>query len=130
MSKRPYVMVYDHGTTGIRACLFNQQGKLVAQGYDKFEQLYPQPGWVEHRPQELWHKTLQVTDAAFQQASCSWADVDSVGITNQRETTILWDKTTGEPVYNAIVWQCRRTADFCEDLRQQGWAAKIQQKTG
>jgi glycerol kinase len=132
MSKRPYVLVYDHGTTGIRACLFNQQGKLVAQGYDKFDQLYPQPGWVEHRPQDLWQKTLQVSEAAFQQAKCSWAEMDSVGITNQRETTILWNKTTGEPVYNAIVWQCRRTADYCDELRQhqKGLPNQIQQKTG
>jgi glycerol kinase len=132
MSKRPYILVYDHGTTGIRACLFDQQGKLVAQGYDKFEQLYPQPSWVEHRPQELWETTLRVTEAAFQQARCSWAEIDSVGITNQRETTILWNKTTGEPVYNAIVWQCRRTAGYCDTLRQQekGLPERIQQKTG
>lgn len=130
MSKRPYVLVYDHGTTGIRACLFNPLGKLVAQGYDKFDQIYPQPGWVEHRPQDLWQKTLQVSEIAFQQAKCTWAEIDSVGITNQRETTILWDKNTGEPVYNAIVWQCRRTADYCDSLRRDGLPHQIQQKTG
>lgn len=127
---KPYLLVYDHGTTGVRACLFNQQGKIVAQGYEKLPQHYPQPGWVEHDANVLWTLTRQVSDLALQAAKTTWDSVAAIGITNQRETTILWDADTGKPIHNAIVWQCRRTSDWCEQLKADGHAPMILEKTG
>jgi len=128
---RSYILVLDLGTTGIKACLMNREGRIVARGYRKVPQLYPKPGWVEQDPMQLWQLTLAGIDEAFRQVACGWGDVDAVGITNQRETTILWDKTTGEPVYNAIVWQCRRTADACQALAQnEALAEDIHARTG
>ncbi len=127
---RSHVLVFDHGTTSIRACIMDANGIIVARSQQNFEQLYPQPGWVEHRPQELWDITLQVAQAALQEAGLRWENLAVAGLTNQRETVILWDSQTGEPVYNAIVWQCRRTAEFCETLKRQGHGPMIQEKTG
>ncbi|MBY0405403.1 MAG: glycerol kinase GlpK, partial [Cyanobacteria bacterium] len=124
------VLVLDHGTTGVRACLINEIGAIIATGYQKITQSYPQPGWVEQDPLELWSLTLKVCEEALQKAKLHWESVVSIGITNQRETCILWNPETGVPVYPAIVWQCRRTAAFCDDLKQQGLAESIQQKTG
>lgn len=125
-----YILVFDHGTTSIRACLMDRDGAIVARNQEQFEQIYPQPGWVEHDANTLWQITLRVSEAVLKQQGIGWSDVAAVGLTNQRETVVLWDKQTGEPVYNAIVWQCRRTADRCEELKQQGHAESISQKTG
>lgn len=127
---RQHILVFDHGTTSIRACLMNREGVIIARNQEQFEQIYPQPGWVEHDANTLWQITLRVSEAVLQQQGIGWNDIAAVGLTNQRETTVLWDKQTGEPVYNAIVWQCRRTAERCEQLKQQGHADRICQKTG
>jgi len=127
---RPYILVFDHGTTSIRACLMNHDGVIVARNQEQFEQIYPQPGWVEHDANTLWQITLRVSEAVLKQQGIGWADIAAVGLTNQRETTVLWDKQTGEPIYNAIVWQCRRTAERCEQLKRAGHAEAISQKTG
>ncbi len=130
MNERRYLLVFDHGTTSIRACLMDREGVIVARNQEQFEQIYPQPGWVEHDANTLWQITLRVSEAVLKQQGIGWADVAAVGLTNQRETTVLWDRQTGEPIHHAIVWQCRRTADRCETLKQQGHAAMIGQKTG
>lgn len=125
-----YILVFDHGTTSIRACVMDRQGQIVARAQEQFEQIYPQPGWVEHNANTLWDVTLQVAREALKSHGLSWKDIAAAGMTNQRETTILWDKQTGEPIYNAIVWQCRRTADRCEAIKQAGHAERIVAKTG
>ncbi len=127
---RSHVLVFDHGTTSIRACIMDASGAIIARHQRNFEQIYPQPGWVEHNPAELWEITLQVARAALQEAGLGWENLAVAGLTNQRETVILWDSETGVPVYNAIVWQCRRTAPFCEALKRQGHGPMIQEKTG
>ena len=127
---KPYILVYDHGTTSIRACLMNQDGHIIARGQEQFEQIYPQSGWVEHNANTLWKTTLTVTEQAFKEAECNWSYIKGVGITNQRETVVLWNKETGEPVHNAIVWQCRRTSDFCNELKEKGLSETITRKTG
>ena len=125
-----YILALDQGTTSSRAIVFNRQSKIVAAAAKEFQQIYPRPGWVEHDPTEIWSSQRQSALAAVEKAGLSWQDIAAVGITNQRETTILWDRNTGEPVANAIVWQCRRTADICRDLRQQGLEKDITAKTG
>ncbi|MFT5318465.1 MAG: glycerol kinase [Chlamydiales bacterium] len=129
MSKQ-YILAFDHGTTGIKACLFDSAGVLSARTYKAIEQIYPTTGWVEHKAEELWSLSIPMVEEVLTSASASWGDVDAIGITNQRETTVLWDKKTGKPVYNAIVWQCRRTNSICEKLKKEGLEAIIQQKTG
>lgn len=125
-----YILALDQGTTSSRAILFDDKSRSVAMAAQEFRQIYPSPGWVEHDPEEIWSTQQQTALAALAQAGISWRQVAAIGITNQRETTILWDRQTGRPVANAIVWQCRRTADICRDLRQQGLADKITAKTG
>ncbi|WP_373533167.1 glycerol kinase GlpK [Vampirovibrio sp.] len=127
---RSHLLVFDHGTTSIRACIMDGSGAIIARAQQGFEQIYPQPGWVEHDPKTLWEFTLQVAQAALTTAGLGWENIAATGLTNQRETVILWDRQTGKPVHNAIVWQCRRTAEACELLKQNGHAAMIQQKTG
>lgn len=128
---KPYILVLDHGTTGIRACLMDGEGAFVAKGYKQFKQIKPKPGWVEHNANTLWKTTLNVIDKAFEESGIGWNQVQAIAMTNQRETTVLWDSKTGKPIHNAIVWQCRRTTDFCEDLKKQpGAAEEIQDKTG
>ena len=127
---QPYILVFDHGTTSIRACLMNKQGEIIARAQQPFDQHYPKPGWVEHDPDDLWRHTLSVGEGALQELKASWSDVAAIGMTNQRETTILWDKQTGKAVHNAIVWQCRRTSDHCESLKSEGYGPKITGKTG
>ena len=121
-----YVVAIDEGTTGVRAAAVDETGKLVDSAYREFRQIYPQPGWVEHDPEELWQATL----AVLRQVVKNPADVAAIGITNQRETVVIWDQKTGRPVYNAIVWQCRRTANACERLKARGLAPLIRKKTG
>ena len=125
-----YILSFDQGTTSSRAIVFNQQADIVAIAQKEFTQIYPKPGWVEHKPVEIWSSQASVAAEAVLAAGLLPSQIAAIGITNQRETTIVWDKQTGEPVYNAIVWQDRRTADFCNQLRDQGLAKMIQEKTG
>ena len=130
MPDNKYILSIDQGTTGTAAILFNAEGKPIADADREIKQLYPQPGWVEHDPREIFQSALDVAHAAVKKASISLSDIAGIGITNQRETTVVWDKKTGEPVSNAIVWQCRRTAALVEDLKNKGLAEVIYQKTG
>ena len=125
-----YMMALDAGTTSNRCILFNKKGELCAIAQKEFTQIYPKPGWVEHRPEEIWSSMVGVAAEAMAAAKASYKDIAGIGITNQRETTIVWDKNTGEPVYNAIVWQCRRTSEYCDSLKNKGLTEKIRQKTG
>ena len=125
-----HILSLDQGTTSSRAIVFNQRGDTVALAQQEFRQIYPQPGWVEHDANEIWQTQWSVARQALQQAQAQGAQVQAVAITNQRETTVLWDRATGQPVANAIVWQDRRTASACDRLRAKGHAPRIQQKTG
>lgn len=125
-----YIIALDQGTTSSRCILFDQEGKICSVAQKEFAQIYPKPGWVEHNPMEIWSSQLSVTMEAMGKIGAHYSDIAAIGITNQRETTILWDKETGEPVYNAIVWQCRRTADRIEQLKADGLEEMVIQKTG
>ncbi len=125
-----YVLALDQGTTSSRAILFDREGRLCAVAQREFRQHFPAPGWVEHDAQEIWETQQAVLEAAFRQADVTPNDVAAIGITNQRETTVLWDRTTGTPLARAIVWQDRRTAADCDRLRAEGHAERIRQKTG
>ncbi|MBO5986477.1 MAG: glycerol kinase GlpK [Lachnospiraceae bacterium] len=125
-----YVMALDQGTTSSRCILFDKAGNICSMAQKEFGQIYPKPGWVEHDPKEIWSSQLAVAIEAMARIGVSAAQVSAIGITNQRETTIVWDKATGEPVYNAIVWQCRRTADRIEKLKEDGLEAYVREKTG
>lgn len=126
----PYVLALDQGTTSSRALLFDQQGSVRAIAQREFDQIFPQPGWVEHNPQQIASTQIAVAVDALAFAAVQLNEVAAIGIANQRETTIVWDRETGQPVYNAIVWQDRRTSDFCQQLREQGHGPLIQQRTG
>ena len=128
--KQKYIVALDQGTTSSRAIVFDHEQNIVSVGQKEFSQIYPQPGWVEHDPMEIWATQYGVLQEALIKAGITMADVAGVGITNQRETTIIWEKDTGKPIYNAIVWQCRRTADLCDTLKEEGWADYIQSTTG
>ncbi len=130
MTKERYILALDQGTTSSRAIIFSHSGRIIAQAGQEFEQIYPQPGWVEHRPDDIWTSQIDVARRALQQAQLQAGDIAAIGITNQRETTVVWDRTTGAPIYNAIVWQDRRTATICDDLKNRGWTEKIREKTG
>lgn len=125
-----YVMALDQGTTSSRCILFNEAGEACSVAQKEFSQIYPQPGWVEHNPMEIWSSQLSVAIEAMAARGVSAADIAAIGITNQRETTVVWDKATGEPVYNAIVWQCRRTAYLVEELTKGDFAQLIRERTG
>ena len=125
-----YIMALDSGTTSNRCILFNEAGEIRAMAQKEFTQIFPTPGWVEHDAEEIFSTQLEVARQAIGNAGISAAQIAAIGITNQRETTIVWDRHTGRPVYNAIVWQCRRTADYCEQLARDGWVDAIQRKTG
>ncbi len=125
-----YIMALDAGTTSNRAILFDKDCRIVSVAQREFTQIYPQPGWVEHDANEIWSTMLGVAVETIAKAGISAEDVAGIGITNQRETTIVWDKETGEPVYNAIVWQCRRTSEYCDSLKAKGLEETIRQKTG
>ena len=125
-----YVIALDQGTTSSRCILFDEQGTICSVAQKEFTQIFPQPGWVEHNPMEIWSSQLSVTMEAMGKIGAHYSDIAAIGITNQRETTIVWDKETGEPVYNAIVWQCRRTADRIEELKKDELANRIREKTG
>jgi glycerol kinase len=125
-----YVLALDQGTTSSRAILFDRAGRIVSTAQEEFPQIYPQPGWVEHDPEAIWSTQLGTAGRALQKAGIAAKQVACIGITNQRETTVVWDRETGEPLHNAIVWQCRRTAVMCDRLRADGWADPIRAKTG
>jgi glycerol kinase len=129
--EKKYVIALDQGTTSSRAIIFNREGGIVASAQCEFKQLYPQPGWVEHDPMDIWNSQRAVLDAVLERSGVLPEQVAALGITNQRETTIIWDRYTGVPVYNAIVWQCRRTAGICDELRsREGLEAYIKHNTG
>ncbi|MBQ2404230.1 MAG: glycerol kinase GlpK, partial [Lachnospiraceae bacterium] len=125
-----YVMALDAGTTSSRCILFNKEGAMVSVAQKEFTQHFPKPGWVEHDANEIWSTQLGVAVEAVLKAGATAADIAAIGITNQRETTIVWDKMTGEPVCNAIVWQCRRTSEYCDSLKEKGLVEMFRQKTG
>ncbi len=125
-----YIMSLDQGTTSCRCILFNRKGEIVSLAQKEFKQIYPNPGWVEHDAMEIWGIQVGVAQEAMRQIGAEYHNIAAIGITNQRETTVVWDKETGRPVYNAIVWQCRRTAEYCDELKAEGLADAIKQKTG
>ncbi|MEG1993138.1 MAG: glycerol kinase GlpK, partial [Acetivibrio sp.] len=125
-----YVIALDQGTTSSRCVLFNKQGTICSVAQKEFTQIYPQPGWVEHDPREIWSSQFSVMVEAMGKIGVSHDDIAAIGITNQRETTIVWDKETGEPIYNAIVWQCRRTSGMIDDLNEKGMNTYIHETTG
>ena len=127
---KQYVMALDAGTTSNRCILFDHSGNIVSVSQKEFTQHYPHPGWVEHDAQEIWGTQILVAKEALKKIGATADQIAAIGITNQRETAIVWDKTTGEPVYNAIVWQCRRTAEYCDSLKQKGYDGMIREKTG
>jgi len=124
-----YIMAIDQGTTGTRVMLIDASGKVAAKAYSEFPQIYPQPGWVEHDPEVIWNTTLSVMKQALSESSIQPSDIIGIGITNQRETTVLWEKDTIKPVHNAIVWQCRRSASICDELKARGHGPLFQEKT-
>jgi glycerol kinase len=125
-----YILSLDQGTTSSRAILFNQEGQIISIAQKEFTQIFPAPGWVEHDPLEIWSTQIGVASEVISKQAIGQASIAAIGITNQRETTVVWNKTTGLPIYNAIVWQDRRTADFCDQLKIAGKQAIIQSKTG
>ena len=129
MNKK-YVLALDAGTSSSRAILFDHCGHIVSVSQKEFRQIYPKPGWVEHDPLEIWETQREVAREAVEKAGASLAEIAAIGITNQRETTVVWNRETGKPVYNAIVWQCRRTSEYCDGLKSRGLADTIREKTG
>lgn len=126
----PFLLAIDQGTTSTRAIVFNKQAELVSQHQIEFKQYFPELGWVEHDAEEIWQTVLQCCRHAVAKAGITFKDIVAIGITNQRETSVIWDKQTGKPLYNAIVWQDRRTGDYCRQLKQQGNEKIVQKKTG
>jgi glycerol kinase len=124
------ILAFDEGTTSARAIVFDRDGTLRAVAQKEIQQFYPKPGWVEHDPEEIWVAQSQVAIQALRSAGVSARDVAAVGITNQRETTLLWDRKTGAPIHHAIVWQDRRTAPMCDRLRADGCERMVQERTG
>ena len=116
-----YILALDQGTTSSRAMLFDRDGSPVSQAHQDVPQIFPRPGWVEHNPEEIWSSQMAAARHAIARAGIDIRKIAAIGITNQRETTILWERSTGHPVHNAIVWQCRRTAPNCERLKASGW---------
>jgi glycerol kinase len=127
---KQYVMAFDSGTTSIRAILFDRAGRVTAAASEELPQVYPHPGWVEHDPQEIWQRQLAVAGRVMEKAGASPADIAGIGITNQRETTVVWERETGRPIMNAIVWQDRRTAGLCDELKARGLEDYVQRTTG
>ena len=125
-----YIMALDAGTTSNRCILFNEAGEMCSVAQKEFTQYFPKPGWVEHDALEIWSTQLEVAQKAMANLNVTAADIAAIGITNQRETTIVWDKTTGEPIHHAIVWQCRRTSEYCDSLKEKGLTDNFRAKTG
>ena len=128
--KGKYILALDQGTTSSRAVVFDRRGKIISIASKEFQQVYPQPGWVEHDPLEIWGSQMEAARRALDSAHLSPQNIAAIGITNQRETTIIWDRESGKPVYNAIVWQCRRTAPACSRIQKTKFAEKLRKKTG
>lgn len=127
---KKYILAFDQGTTSSRAILFDKAGSIISVAQQEFSQIFPQSGWVEHDAMEIWGTQSGVARQVLEEAGVRPEEVAAIGITNQRETTVVWNKNTGRPVYNAIVWQCRRTAPICDALKAKGWEHKIREKTG
>ena len=125
-----YILALDQGTTSSRAIVFDKKGQIKGVVQQEYPQIYPKSGWVEHNPLDILGSQIGVSSEVLIRSRINYNSIEAIGITNQRETTIVWDKNTGEPVYNAIVWQCRRTSDYCDYLKAQGYAKKIYNKTG
>jgi glycerol kinase len=125
-----YILAIDQGTTGTRAILVDQEGNIVATSYREIPQIYPQPGWVEHNPWDYWETTVTCVREVLERAKIQVSQLAGIGLTNQRETTVVWNRKTGQPLYNAIVWQCRRTAPICEALKVRGVEKNVREKTG
>ena len=125
-----YILALDQGTTSSRAILFDNEQHMIAVAQKEFAQIYPKEGWVEHDAMEIWSSQYAVMMEVIAKADIDVADIAAIGITNQRETTVLWDKETGRPIYNAIVWQCRRTSGMVDDLMAQGYGDHIRKTTG
>src|SRR5690349_9669639 len=130
MSLPTYILALDQGTTSSRAIIFEKSGNIVSIAQKEFAQIFPQPGWVEHDPSEIWSSQATVMAEVVVRAGLKPGDIAAIGITNQRETALVWNKETGKPIYNAIVWQDRRTASFCDNLKKQGLENTIREKTG
>ena len=130
MPSSGYILAIDQGTTGTTALLVDGSGRVIWQTYQEVTQIYPQPGWVEHDPYEIFDSVIDTVDELFEATEIHPRQINSVGITNQRETTIIWDRSTGKPVCNAIVWQCRRTAQICDALKARGLESEFTDKTG
>ena len=125
-----FIMAIDQGTTSSRTCIIDQAGGLVSEARESFKQIFPKPGWVEHDPEDIWHTTQRSMRLALEKAGLKGQQIMAIGITNQRETVLVWDQKTGKAVYNAIVWQCRRTQDLCERLKKNKKEKMITAKTG
>lgn len=125
-----YVLSMDQGTTSCRCILYNKKGQIVSVAQKEFKQIYPKAGWVEHDAMEIWSTQIGVAQEALYKINATYKNIAAIGITNQRETTIVWDKKTGEPIHHALVWQCRRTAEYCDDLKKKGLEQKFREKTG
>ena len=127
---KKYILALDQGTTSSRAIVFDHDGKICSVAQKEFTQYFPKPGWVEHNPNEIWSSQASVIAESISAIDINGLDIAGIGITNQRETTIVWDVDTEEPIYNAIVWQDRRTADYCDKLKAEGLIDTIREKTG
>ncbi|HRB67842.1 MAG TPA: FGGY family carbohydrate kinase, partial [Chitinophagales bacterium] len=129
MNKK-YILAFDQGTTSSRAILFDDNASIISVAQKEFTQIFPQPGWVEHDPNEIWQTQIDVAREVIAKANIQPQEIAAIGITNQRETTIIWDRESGKPIYNAIVWQDRRTANFCDDLKKRGLEQYVKESTG
>ena len=125
-----YVLTIDQGTTGSRVFIIDKKGETIASVYEEFRQHFPRPSWVEHDANEIWSSVSKLIKHSLEKANVKSSEIVSIGITNQRETTVVWNRSTGEPIYNAIVWQCRRTSEFCNELKSKGYVQLFQEKTG
>jgi glycerol kinase len=130
MSQPKYIIALDQGTTSSRAVLFNQQGEIIDIAQQEFQQIFPTSGWVEHDPEEIWNTQFGVLQKVISDNRIDYKSIAAIGITNQRETTVLWDRATGQPIYNAIVWQDKRTASICEELKANGMTDYVRENTG
>jgi len=130
MNMPKYILALDQGTTSSRAIIFDTNATIIGMAQQEFPQIFPQPGWVEHDPMDIWNSQLSVLKKAINQSKLEASEISCLGITNQRETTIIWDKSTGKPIHNAIVWQDNRTSKYCESLKSAGHSENIQNKTG
>lgn len=128
--EKKYILAFDAGTTGCRSIVFDKKGEMVSMAYQEFKQIYPNPGWVEHNPVEIWNAQYSTAQKAIFDAGIKPEEVAGIGITNQRETAVIWEKSTGKPIMNALVWQDCRTADFCDELKERGLSEYVTQTTG